>query len=121
MKELFFSLEGRIGRGRWWFGVLILLVAQLVVFGALAMLGLYSTDPEQQLTLGNGVVQLAVSAVFVWMSVCLTGKRWHDRDKSTWWMLIALVPVIGWIWQLVECGLLKGTDGENRFGPDPVG
>ena len=121
MKELFFSLEGRIGRGRWWFGVLILLVAQLVVFGALAMLGLYSTDPEQQLTLGNGLVQLAVSAVFVWMSVCLTGKRWHDRDKSPWWMLIALVPVIGWIWQLVECGLLKGTDGENRFGPDPLG
>jgi uncharacterized membrane protein YhaH (DUF805 family) len=35
-------------------------------------------------------------------------KRWHDRDKSGWWMLIALVPIIGAIWFLIETRLLGG-------------
>jgi uncharacterized membrane protein YhaH (DUF805 family) len=52
--------------------------------------------------------------------LCVYGKRWHDRDKSAWWILIGLIPFIGWIWVLVEVGFLKGTDGPNRFGEDPV-
>jgi len=30
------------------------------------------------------------------------------------------VPIVGPIWLLVECGLLQGSDGPNRFGPDPL-
>jgi uncharacterized membrane protein YhaH (DUF805 family) len=44
-------------------------------------------------------------------------KRFHDRDKSGWWVLIAFVPIIGWIWYLIECGFLPGTDGPNRYDP----
>jgi uncharacterized membrane protein YhaH (DUF805 family) len=47
-------------------------------------------------------------------------KRWHDRDKSGWWVLINFVPCIGGLWALIECGFLKGTEGPNRFGPDPL-
>ena len=69
MKELFFSLEGRIGRGRWWLGVLILTVAQFAVFGVLSVLGLYSFDMHQEMTLGSGLIQLAVSLVSLgWVS-----------------------------------------------------
>jgi uncharacterized membrane protein YhaH (DUF805 family) len=35
-------------------------------------------------------------------------------------VLIGLIPVIGWIWTLVECGLLPGTAGSNDYGPDPL-
>ena len=45
-------------------------------------------------------------------------KRWHDRDKSGWWVLIGLIPVIGACWTIIECGFLKGTEGSNRFGTD---
>jgi len=31
-----------------------------------------------------------------------------------------LIPVIGFIWLAVELMFLKGTSGENRFGPDPL-
>jgi hypothetical protein len=47
-------------------------------------------------------------------------KRWHDRDKSGWWVLIALIPIFGWCWTIVECSFLKGTEGSNRFGTDPL-
>jgi uncharacterized membrane protein YhaH (DUF805 family) len=47
-------------------------------------------------------------------------KRWHDRDKSGWWMLILFVPIIGAIWFLIELGFLPGTPGPNRFGQPPT-
>ena len=48
-------------------------------------------------------------------------KRWHDRDKSGWFVLVNFIPFIGTIWALVELGFLRGTMGPNRFGPDPLG
>ena len=50
-------------------------------------------------------------------SIIVYIKRFHDRDKSGWWVLIGLIPIIGAIWLLIELGFLKGTDGPNRFGP----
>ena len=37
-----------------------------------------------------------------------------------WFISIALVPVIGGLWYLIECGFLKGTIGPNNYGPDPL-
>jgi len=48
-------------------------------------------------------------------------KRYHDRDKSGWWILILFIPLVGFIWFLIELGCLPGTPGPNRFGPDPLG
>ncbi len=47
-------------------------------------------------------------------------KRYHDRNKSGWWVLIVFVPVIGGLWYLIECGFLRGTPGPNNYGPDPL-
>ncbi|TGR16409.1 DUF805 domain-containing protein, partial [Mesorhizobium sp. M8A.F.Ca.ET.197.01.1.1] len=47
-------------------------------------------------------------------------KRWHDRNKSGWWTLIGLIPIIGGIWLLIELGILEGTRGANQYGPDPL-
>lgn len=50
--------------------------------------------------------------------LAVTARRMHDQDKSGWWILIAIIPIIGWIWLLVlTC--LEGTRGPNRYGPDP--
>jgi uncharacterized membrane protein YhaH (DUF805 family) len=37
------------------------------------------------------------------------------------WVLIALIPFVGWFWVLIECGFVDGTMGPNRFGPSPKG
>jgi uncharacterized membrane protein YhaH (DUF805 family) len=56
----------------------------------------------------------------LWPSMAIMVKRWHDRDKRGWWALVVFVPVIGWIWALIENGLLRGTAGANRFGAEPL-
>lgn len=43
-------------------------------------------------------------------------KRWHDRGKSGWWVLIVLVPIIGAVWALIETGFLSGDETANRYG-----
>ena len=65
-------------------------------------------------------VSSIVGLITIYFALAVYAKRWHDRDKSGWWTLIVLVPFIGAIWLLVECGILEGTRGPNRFGPDPL-
>ncbi len=55
-----------------------------------------------------------------WTSLAVGAKRCHDRGRSGWFQLISLIPFIGSLWLLVELGILKGKEGENRFGSDPL-
>jgi len=66
------------------------------------------------------IVWLLAAVAIAYMSLAVFAKRWHDRNKSGWWSLIILVPFIGSIWALVECGCLPGTEGPNRYGADPL-
>jgi len=47
-------------------------------------------------------------------------RRLHDSDRSGWWLLIGLAPIVGEIVLLVFM-VLEGTRGANRFGADPKG
>jgi hypothetical protein len=62
------------------------------------------------------LIMLAIYLLCIWINVAVTVKRYHDRDKSGFWFLIIFVPLIGGIWQLVECGFLSGTAGGNSYG-----
>ena len=53
-------------------------------------------------------------------SLAVTVRRLHDTNKAGWNFLIALIPVVGSLWLLVIM-ISKGTDGENKYGPDPNG
>ncbi|MHA3789617.1 DUF805 domain-containing protein [Flavobacterium hauense] len=45
-------------------------------------------------------------------------RRMHDVGKSGWFILLLLLPVIGWIWLLVLL-FTEGNQGPNEYGPDP--
>jgi uncharacterized membrane protein YhaH (DUF805 family) len=141
-KWMYFSLQGRATRSNWWiWGVVGLIIANTVL-GTIA----YFIDAALGLQLGMlpyGPVTLLVSILLIYPGACVTGKRWHDRNKSAWWLLlvygplllqlifttvsyemaslIGILTLIGSIWTLIECGFLRGTAGDNRFGPDPLG
>ena len=110
MKELLFSFQGRIPRRVYW-GIALL---SMVIFGVIAG-GLFAISE----TIG-AIVAVILYIPFIWVSLAANIKRWHDRDKSGWWIFIGLVPIVGGIWALVECGCLRGTIGDNMYGPDPT-
>ena len=127
--SLFTSFEGRINRQKWWLGLIVLLIIEWVfyiivamIFGGGMMLNVDQQDPE---AVGRAMWTLMVpmiilGLVFLWPSLAIYTKRWHDRGKSGWWTLIILIPLIGPIWALVELGFLRGTEGSNQYGPDPL-
>ena len=116
--QALFSFKGRLNRAKYWLMQLLIIWAVLL-FGLIAELLPDSMGDEGWL-LFFLVILLPVCVFCVWSSLAVAVKRWHDRGKSGWWILIALIPIIGSIWTFIECGCLRGTDGPNRFGPDPL-
>ncbi len=103
--ERYNTFTGRASRDEfWWFVLFVLLVwiAANVIDAAL----------------GSPLLQLVVSLALLvpWLAVVV--RRLHDADRSGWWALLLLLPVIGLI-ALIVIGLKPGTAGENRFGPAP--
>lgn len=113
-KYLLTSFDGRINRAKFWAGVVVMIIVNIIANLLDMMLGLDIANS------GSGIFSIVAGIASIYIALAIYAKRWHDRDKSGWWSLIALVPIIGGIWILVELGILEGTRGANRFGPDPL-
>jgi len=67
---------------------------------------------------GEGVLTSIYGLFILLPSWAVQFRRLHDTDRSAWWLLLLLIPIVGWIVILIfNCQ--SGTPGENRFGPDP--
>lgn len=123
MSNLLFSVQGRANRAKFWLVALGIVVVEVILFAVILGGAALSGDPEQ-IAAAMGPVASVVILVFVviatWISIAVAVKRYHDRNKSGWWVLIVFVPVIGGLWYLIECGFLRGTPGPNTYGPDPL-
>jgi uncharacterized membrane protein YhaH (DUF805 family) len=105
--KYFFSSAGRVNRSGFW--------AILIPFWALFWILFFALESS----FGPGST-LPLSMIFLVSAFFLCARRLHDRDKSAWWMLLLLIPVIGPVFIFIELALLKGTIGDNRFGDDPA-
>ena len=124
MQSLLFSFQGRINRAKFWLVHVVMWVVVLVVFGAILGSAALSSNPQaalQSVGVVGGLILLVVYVLALWIGLAIAAKRWHDRNKSAWWILIVFVPAVGGLWYLIECGFLKGTTGPNKFGSDPLG
>lgn len=106
--------HGRSRRAEYWYFVLFNLIVGVVLAGIDSLLGTFSS--AQNIGLLSGIYSLAVLIP----TLAVTFRRLHDIDRSGWWILINLVPLIGTIVLLVFA-LMDGTPGDNRYGPNPKG
>ena len=101
------NFSDRACRSEFWFWRLFYYLALAAVFVIQGALGIHALA---------ALFEVGMLLPILAMSV----RRLHDLDRSGWWILLSLIPVIGWIILLIwYC--TKGTDGPNRFGPDPLG
>lgn len=103
-----FSGYGRSPRKTYWYCVL----AHIAIFFALGALSSH---------LGNMFGLMWVMYIlFGWiLFIGVRIRRLHDVNMRGWWLLLEFIPVFGALVVVVICGFIKGTDGPNRFGPNP--
>jgi uncharacterized membrane protein YhaH (DUF805 family) len=115
--QLLFGFHGRIGRLVYWVASLIVCAAAFLLAFVLSVWFPADANGERDAAAILPIVILQLP--FCWANLAIQTKRWHDRNRSGWWALIHLVPLLGSIFALVECGFLAGNPSSNRFGPSP--
>jgi uncharacterized membrane protein YhaH (DUF805 family) len=115
------KFSGRAGRPEfWWFMLFIILAQYFASFIDTWVLGVpfwtVTSDPSQSLTNFDGPLAQLTSLALLIPSFAVGSRRLHDRDRSGWWQLLLLVPILGWI-PLIVMLAQKGQDEDNRFGP----
>ncbi len=125
VKWVWFSFQGRLNRKAYWLkGVLLLALAQFAFGIIMALFGFVASvlnSPEFAgiISIGILVVMIPYVGLIIWASLGMTIKRLHDVDKSGWFMLLGLVPILN-LWPAILVAFIKGTEGANRFGFDPL-
>ena len=106
------KFDGRAMRSEYWWPTLYIYILYFFMLVGAGLLGE---------TLG-GIVALIVGVVMLGSIIPLiavTVRRLHDVDKSGWFFLLSLIPIVNFY--ILYLTIIKGTDGPNRFGSDPLG
>ena len=110
----FADFSGRAPRAEYWWFYLLIIIGYVVATILDSMLGFgQAVGPY-------GVIMCLFALAMLIPSLAAAIRRLHDTDKSGWWLLIGLVPLIGAI-VLIVFFVTQGTVGDNRFGADPYG
>jgi uncharacterized membrane protein YhaH (DUF805 family) len=110
------TFSGRAERSEFWWWTLAVIVvtfvAQVIDSAIMGPFVLFGADP------GSGPVSAVLGLALLLPNIAVAVRRLHDTDRSGWWILIILIPIVGFL-VLVWFYIQPGTPGANRFGPRP--
>lgn len=125
--SLLFSFRGRVNRRVYWgyslFAGAVSIVLLYMMLQRLMSAGLTPGMSEEEFMRAIGGIHQGwynlIQLALLWPTLAIAVKRCHDRGRSGWFLLVLLVPLVQ-IWPFIEISFLRGTEGENRFGADPL-
>jgi uncharacterized membrane protein YhaH (DUF805 family) len=101
------KFDGRASRPAYWwwflFGILVGIAANIIdaIIGSFGII--------------SGLAGLALLLPGLSVSI----RRFHDINRSGWWILIFIVPIVGFVLWLIWF-TREGDPGENQYGPPPA-
>jgi uncharacterized membrane protein YhaH (DUF805 family) len=100
------SPKGTADRSEWWITTLVSdLLAQLT-----GLLGIYYWSSKEAYGTVLGGILILFAATLLWITIAVTFKRLRDRGRPAWTMTLGMVPFIGWLWLIIECGFFPSAD-----------
>jgi uncharacterized membrane protein YhaH (DUF805 family) len=116
-KTSLWSFEGRIGRGSFWAIWLSLMVSGFGVGLIVGAIGAAAGESAAPVIILLYVVWVVFGC---WLGLAMQVKRWHDMDHSglmvLWNFTFIAIPVL-----FIMMGCVRGTEGPNQYGSDPLG
>jgi uncharacterized membrane protein YhaH (DUF805 family) len=104
--------DGRAGRAEYWYFVLFNVIVSIVLGILDGLLGTVSSGAR--VGLFGGIYSLAVLCPSIGVGI----RRLHDINRSGWWLLIGLIPLVGWI-ILIVWAARESDPGANQYGSGP--
>lgn len=92
-----FSHKGRISRKTWWIFYCIVPICLLILLGTAQQIIKLGVETPHKSSMGEYAsiaVLYALGLVVLWIGFAGLTKRWHDQDKSGWWVVLFFVPII---------------------------
>ena len=117
----YFDFDGRSSRSEYWWVQLfyiIMLIALMIPFMLAAVASEGGSVSDSVVLLSFAPLILFFLAGIIPM-IAVTVRRFHDQDKSGWMYLLSFIPYVGGI-VIIVFMCLRGTEGPNRFGDDPL-
>lgn len=151
LNYLFLAIDGRIPRKPYWIALVILIAGSLALATVLAFVMNISLEEMATQDPKVALLNIIMTLVLLYPSVAIFSKRLHDRNRSALWLIpayglgfigtllqfaglagtpeepashmliVSILSLIVNVWLFIECGFIKGTAGENQYGPDPLG
>ena len=119
------ATAGRARRKEFWmfflFYILLIVFVIIVIFSVGTATFLLTTQNISAVGLiGFAVFFLFYGTVLITASLLVTTgvRRMHDQGYTGWLVMLGIIPLIGWV-AVVILLALPGTDGPNKYGPDP--
>ncbi len=107
------DFSGRAPRPEYWWFILAQVVVLLVAMLLDSVLGTGFGES------GYGFIYMITALALLVPALAVAVRRLHDTDRSGWWLLIGLIPLVGAIILLVYFAS-EGNAGDNRFGAPPA-
>lgn len=108
------TFSGRAQRAEYWYFVLFYI---LIFIGLSIIDGMTGSFTEEA---GMGFLGGIFTLGLLVPSIAVGVRRLHDTGRTGWWLLLALIPLIGAIVLLVFT-VQDSTPGDNQYGPNPKG
>jgi uncharacterized membrane protein YhaH (DUF805 family) len=110
--QKYVDFSGRARRSEYWYFFLFNLLVGIAASILDAILG---TDFDT----GSGLISVVASLALLLPGLAAGVRRLHDTSRSGWWILIGLIPIIGWIILIVF--YVQDSHPDNQYGPNPKG
>jgi len=104
--------HGRARRKEYWYFILLSSIISTLLTIVDSLTGTFSAESEVGLL--GGIYLLATLVP----SLAVTVRRLHDTNRSGWWILLGLVPLVGVIILIVFLAL-DGSPQLNDYGTNP--
>lgn len=115
----YFSGQGRIGRLRYFGTLMLIYIGMPLIWGMLMYMMIPMQISEGAKEIIPSITILLMAVFMIYWNIVTAVKRFHDLDRPRRHAWLLLIPLYN-IYLGLMLVFVKGSFGDNRFGPDPI-